>query len=531
MIDETVAARRPRGYPRKLMGTVATILVLGAVAVLLVGCTGSSTNTGASKTGAAGGVLTVGLSGSGSSLDPGIDTLGATQAVRALAYEPLIYIDPSTGNSLPALATSWQYLGTGNKSFELRLREGARFADGSPVNAEAVKVWLTYWSAKNPFSSIVGKIDNITTTGQYIVTIDLNLPNPNLPYLLSEQFSAGAVASPNSVEHPSDLASGTNGAGPYVADRSQTQPGDHYTYVPNDYYFNKSKIAFSKVIVKVISNTTTMLQAATTGQVDVASGDVATADAAAGAGLTVSAASGQTWGLAFTDIGGKIASPLNDVRVRRALNYAVDRAAIVSAIFGKYATPRSEIFTVDGYDPNFENYYNYDPVKARTLLAEAGYPDGFTVRALTCSCFGNQGTPFAQAMSKYFEAVGVNLDIVSATTSTEYNKTGLSGTYAAVFGGSSFPMTRGVYSTWLGVNSPLNFAHYDQRPLEMAYQLGAAAQDPSIDFRAMWREATQDGRWVIVGTLSTLWYSAKNIGGVGISNKVQFPVATAWYRK
>jgi peptide/nickel transport system substrate-binding protein len=138
------------------------------------------------------------------------------------------------------------------------------------------------------------------------------------------------------------------------------------------YYYHHAAIRFSKVVVRVIPSPASMLEAMTTGQVDVAQGTTSTADAAAAfAGIDVLYASQAVGGLWFLDRSGTLSPPIADVRVRRALNYAIDRRAITESLIGRYGEPTSEVITTDGFDPEFQDYYEYDPARARALLAEA----------------------------------------------------------------------------------------------------------------------------------------------------------------
>ena len=93
----------------------------------------------------------------------------------------------------------------------------------------------------------------------------------------------GTVAyptSPRAIAHPKLFNNETYGEGPYVLDPSQTVTGDHYTFVPNKFYYDPTQIRFKKVIVKVIASKASILQALETHEIDIADGDVTTASAA-----------------------------------------------------------------------------------------------------------------------------------------------------------------------------------------------------------------------------------------------------------
>src|ERR1700722_11367865 len=124
-------------------------------------------------------------------LNPAIDI---DDDVLSLAYASIIHITPS-GQSAPGLATSWGYVGNGNRTFEFTLRNNARFSDGTPVTAQAVKRWMIYFSsAPGAFAKNI-PCSSIQTVGRWKVVIHLSTPTPIMPYLLSEPDMSGFVGS------------------------------------------------------------------------------------------------------------------------------------------------------------------------------------------------------------------------------------------------------------------------------------------------------------------------------------------------
>ena len=116
-----------------------------------------------------------------------------------------------------------------------------------------------------------------------------------------------------------------------MLDASASAAGSVYTFVPNKYYYDKSAIRFKKIVARVITTPSTMLDAVRTGQVQFAYGDATTAKAAAGvSGVEVEAAPTQAYVLNL-DNGGGSAPPLANVKVRQALNYAINRKTLAAA--------------------------------------------------------------------------------------------------------------------------------------------------------------------------------------------------------
>src|SRR5262249_36689518 len=267
----------------------------------------------------------------------------------------------------PGLAVEWHFLktkagsGRANKDFELTLRRNARYSDGTLVTAAGVKTWLLYVAgAGGPQASDFGPIASVETTGKWSLVVHLRSPNPSARTELSNDSNWGVAQSPKCVADPSKLATQTCGAGRYMLAPAQSVTNDHYTLVPNPYYYDKSNQYWSKVVIKIIPTASSQLQALETGQVDVTGGDPSTAKAAEAAGFKVlHAPSGVQ--IFSIDVGGAKVKALADARVRQALNYAINRKLIAAAIVGKYGSPTAEAAPAEGYDPKVERVYSYNP--------------------------------------------------------------------------------------------------------------------------------------------------------------------------
>jgi ABC-type transport system substrate-binding protein len=108
------------------------------------------------------------------------------------------------------------------------------------------------------------------------------------------------------------------------------------------------------------------------------------------------------------------------------MNYAIPRKTIARALFGKYATPTSSpYFGSPGSDPKYDNYYSYDPAKARALLAAAGYPHGFTVKILSLGDWFDASfrvNDLTTIIAKYLGAVGIKVEVTLPATVSDYSK-------------------------------------------------------------------------------------------------------------
>jgi peptide/nickel transport system substrate-binding protein len=513
---------------RTAMRAVVACILMTVPLAACDGASGANTETGK--------VLTIGVTTALPSFDPTKNGNGPMTVLFSLPYEPLIHLRED-GKLGPGLAKSWRYVGTGNMTFELELRPDAKFSDGTAVTAATVKTWLDYFAgAQAALATAMGPVRSVEAIGQWTVRIHLAEPNPMVAYALTEGFNWGLVASPKAVAAPASLGNQPAGAGPYQLDASQTVANDHYTFVPNPYYFARSEVRYTKIVVRIITSQNTMLQAIKSGQIDIAQGDVTTADAATAAGINVLHAMWETDGITFLDRSGTLSKPLADVRVRQAMNYAIDRKAITDALMGKYGKPTSQMQTVDGYDPAYENYYPYDPAKARRLLAEAGYARGFTftVVDLAAGVAGNTGEPLTQAIAKYLSEVGIKLDIQTSATGADWFRKVLSGSYPA------FTWTRGGDPMWLfwGValkrGAVLNQHGWQDPKLDSLRDAGARAQaaNASTQWKEMSRRIVTQADFLPVFQFSRFWYVNDKVGGFSIiSNYPATPSPTTWYPK
>jgi peptide/nickel transport system substrate-binding protein len=454
---------------RLLSRGVARACVTAALfgALVVSGCGGgggkpssSGDPSSTAKTSAGGGgartdaTLRIGVQSAPVNLNPAKDNANSFSMVRWLSNDSIVRAR-GDGTYGPGLATTFAYVGSGNTRFRFTLRHDARFSDGSPVTAAAVKAWLDYFKkTAGPTSSQI-PLESVKTQGRWTVELTLSRPMANLPRLLSGLYNWGLVSS---LKDPASLSRRTDGAGPYVLEPSETVPGNTYTYVPNKEFYDTKQIKWGKVVVKVIANSSTMLQALQSGQLDVAQGDVATAKAAESAGLTVKAAPPQVFlEFTFLDRQGELLKPLADVRVRQALNYAVDRKPITEALVGKFGTPTSVGFAVTPAASDLKDPYPYDPDKAKRLLAEAGYPNGFTLPVVAQGAFAGQiPDAMTHAVADQLSRVGINLKITTAATTAEFLQKALGGS-VPVFQ-NNWPVddvlavVRGVFDPDGGVN-------------------------------------------------------------------------------
>ncbi|MEV7610955.1 ABC transporter substrate-binding protein [Microbacterium sp. NPDC089320] len=364
----------------------------------------------------------------------------AAQWYVDLAYSPLIQ-SSSDGTLRPGLATEWEYIGEGNTQFRLTLREGVTFADGSALTAEGVKQHLEYVKAAGgQMSGVLATLESIDTPDELTVELTFSTGNPELPFYFSQGgVGLADVISPTGLENTDSLGTMTAGAGPYVLDAQATIANDTYVYVPNENYWDEENIHWSKVTIKVIPNLSSTLNAMKSGQIDFTTGDYTTATEAEKAGLQVHFVPNVFSGLNLLDREGTLVPALGDQRVRQAINHAIDREAIVEALYGKWGSATTQTTHGVGYVEALDDRYEYDPEKAKDLLAEAGYPDGFTLPVVSAPFFN--GDTMVQAIAGQLSEVGITVEADSKADVNEYVTKMASGEYpAAWIGFGTLPM-------------------------------------------------------------------------------------------
>lgn len=422
------------------------------------------------------GTLRIGSNSAVATLDPARAGNGDPIALfYEMAYESLVTKMPD-GSYGPGLATEFGYTDNENKVFELTLRDGVRFSDGGALTAEGVKAfWEYYGVAGGPMAKRLEYFESVDVTGPLSLRINLARSNPILPYYFMQRAMMGAIISPLALENPEPLGTSTAGAGQYMLDPDQTITGQTYTYVRNPTYWNPGAQNWEKVVIQVIPDANAMLSALRAGQIDYAMGSPRTAVAAAEAGLDVYSAPDGFAEVQFLDRNGQNFAPLSDIRVRQALSMSIRRDALARALFGETGQGNQQLTVPggDGWSEENTNYYPYDLDRARELLAEAGYPDGFTMPMICSNLQPNQDQG-AQAIAAEWSRIGVTVDLTIPSSFNEFATTAF--TFPAMqfhFGNSG--AWNMVDQTHFGWGNPLNVHDAE---LERLFAEVSAEPDP-----------------------------------------------------
>lgn len=382
--------------------------------------------------------LTIALAVSPTSIDP---ALASPPAAVWPAYEPLIYRD-NDGSLVPALATDWQYLDDENQVFEITLREDVLFADGDELTPEAVKASLERFLSlpDNPDIRYTGDVGSIEVTGENTLVINFDTPNPAAAVALTQDYKYGLIISPTGLSDVDALGSQTHGAGQYVLVPDETVDGSTYVYEPNENYWNQDAVKFSRITYNVLPDTASQLSALQSSQADIvwdtSADNVQTAE---DAGFQYVSAGGVIQGI-FAVTRDK--DPLDDPLVREAFRYAIDRDAIVEAVYSGLGSPAYSLFGpgTDGYsDPE---PIAYDPQRSKELLAQAGYPDGVQIQLLSSSGW-DPNSLLASALQQQLAEGGFEVELVTVGTGLSDFITPL---YAMTYATAQFGLSAGADS-------------------------------------------------------------------------------------
>lgn len=355
---------------KTILGIVAAATVVG---LALAGCSGGADPADDATPH----VLTLGATVDAASWDPADAEFGNRIQYLQPVYDSLLHITPELEIE-PWLATSFEYNDDATE-LTLELRDDVVFSDGEAFDADAAKANLEHFKTGTGQNSItLGAVESIEVTGDYSLVLSLTAPDPAL--LRNLALVSGMQASPAALDDP-DLKTTPVGSGPYLLDASGTTTGSQYTYTRNPDYWNAEAYPFDEIVIKPLSDLTARLNALKSGEIDAALADAKSAGEAEASGLTVNTIQGDWQGLFIVDRDGTKVPALADPRVRQAINYALDGDGILTSLRLDQGESTTQIFspTSLAYDASLDDAYPFDPEKARELLAEAGYPDGFTI--------------------------------------------------------------------------------------------------------------------------------------------------------
>lgn len=325
-------------------------------------------------------------------------------------WDGLIYRDPITNEYKGNLATSWEWID--DLTLEFKLREGVTFHNGEAFNADDVVYTVNFVADEAngvKTQRNVSWMKSAEKIDDYTVRILLKAPFP-----AAIEFLSGPVSMyPNEYYAevgPTGMGLKPIGTGPYKA--AEVVPGQHFVLEKNEDYFDgpKGQPEISRVDIRTIPDINTQMAEMFSGSLDLIW--QVPADQAEKLGemdqFTNVNESTMRIGYLTLDAAGRTGAdnPFTKRKVRQAVAHAIDRDAIVNALLkGKSKVISSACFPSQFGCEQDLTTYEYNPEKAKALLAEAGYADGFTTEY-----YAYRNRDYAEAIAGYLNAVGITVD-------------------------------------------------------------------------------------------------------------------------
>ncbi len=376
-------------------------LLLGGTLALLPGALAAQPRVG--------GTLVYAAGADPDSLDPANTDSNPGEAIGRMMNNFLVRFDANL-KLKPDLATSWTQSKDG-LTWTFKLRKGVKFHDGTPFNAEAVRYnFERFLGPEKPLKAslhtpIIKSVDVVDES-----TVRFNLKVPFAFFLNNLAHSATAIVSPAAHQKwGKDLTLHPVGTGPFKF--VDWVRGDHITLARNDDYF-EGKPRLDQIVIKTVREDSARVLGLEAGDYDliVRIPPEEVGRLTRNEKLRIEADQSNRALRIGINASRK---PFDDVRVRQALNYAVDKESIVKNIYQGLAMviPTMVGPLNTGYAPI--KGYPYDPAKAKKLLAEAGYPTGFKAALWTPKGRYLKDFELAQAVQQQLQAVGVEVSFQS----------------------------------------------------------------------------------------------------------------------
>ena len=439
----------------------APLAVLAAAALTLSACAQSERDSsGGGEGGESGGTFTFGAAGAPEVFDPFYASDGETFRITRQIFEGLVEVKPGSAELGPGLATEWEPSEDG-KDWTFTLREGVKFSDGEPLNAEAVCANFErmanqneaaqsgpaeYWAYSTGGFGKDSLYAGCEVKDEQNVVISVKRATSKFPALLS--LSSFAIQSPKALEEGNANDVKTQGQGFVYPENSKNPVGtgpylfEEYdeanktvTIVRNDDYWGE-KAKTEKIVFKIIPDESTRRQELEAGSID--GYDLPNPVDWKGledAGNQVEIR--DAFNILYMGFNPEANPALKDVKVRKAINYAIDRESLVKAQLPEGATAASQFMpeAVSGYNKDLQPY-PHDVDKAKQLLKEAG-AENLTLQF----AYPSQVTrPYMPNPQKLHEALANNLEeagITVKTTTKPWN------------GGYLDNVDAGAYDAWL----------------------------------------------------------------------------------
>lgn len=507
----------------KLRSTVLSFLL--SLTVVATACAPATPAPAAPAPGPAAPVLaddqrfTIGASSIPSTLDPAVNIAGTVR--RFEIFETLVILKEDGSGVEPMLATDWRSVDA--TTWRFTLRRDSRFHDGTQLTAnDVVYSWnrLKNPALRSPIPGYFPSIVDITAPDLSTIEVTTRTPDP----VLVKRISMLAIVPRAYVERVGDqeFSNKPIGSGPFRLKEFRSE--DRLVLSRWDEHpWRKPKL--TEIVVRMIPDGTARFTGLRTGELDYASGlsiEHAELLRREGMGLdlqgpAVAGALLDTWGVDGTNVG-----PIADRRVRQAINYAIDRETLAKTIYRGLSEPAGYLIPagINGHDPNLKPY-TYDPARARQLLAQAGYPNGFTID-MEFIIASPETQPTVLYLQSQLKAVGIEVNLLPIEIGVFREKIYKLRPIAPMyFGGlGAGPFVDGDWLlTWFWSDNKQFGKRFNNPEFDRVYVQSVQEMDPQRR-EALMRQAAailqEDPGWLGVVTTYGVSGYAKNLQGLKV---------------
>jgi ABC-type transport system substrate-binding protein len=453
------------------------------------------------------------------SLDPAIGTGPFQHPIQAM-YDGLVAWNEKM-EAVPSLATAWEPSADG-KAWTFKLRSGIKFHDGSPFNSQAVKATIDHILDKDTASgrrSSYTLIKEVQTPDDGTVRFVTDPPTPDFPFLMAD--GSAKIISPTALQKfGKDLGRNPVGTGPYKF--VEWVPNQHVVAEVNpDYWGPKPKV--KRFVYRPIPEASGRVVALRTGEADVVLG-IPPADVEALKGdsnLTIQITPGLTIVEAEP---AQSKPPFDDLRVRQALNMALDKDAMIKSVMRGMAYPLNSP-SIPGLWGTFDfEPVKFDPDGAKKLLAEAGYPNGHDITMIYTSGRWPGDDQIAEAMQGYWNNVGLRTTLrkvaeaerTALTRTNPDTRAGQLGFFVKTSAYVDYHLFRMYHSSATNIEGTAQRTAYGNPQVDKLIEQEQATFDPEKRLPIL--KQAQELIWkdqplVFLFLLSNIWGQRKNVSG------------------
>lgn len=469
--------------------------------------------------GATDGALIVGTETDIEGFDPGHAGALATTRVLNTVLEGLVKYEPGTVELIPLLATEVPSLENGGitedgLTYTFKLREGVTFHDGAAFNAEAVKMSyqrlydkeFEFYDSTNTSGFFLTSLTSVDVIDDF--TVSFTLEAPNAAFVELSNIFAGKILSPKAIQElpPEQWAEGSYGTGPFKL--KNWEKGVVIELERNEEYWGE-KPALKSLYFRPIPEPTARVAALLNNEVDMIVVVPPDAIESIKSNPDLVYEQGPSLHYWFIQLN-TAAPPFDDVRVRQAVNYAVNKEGLANDILAGSAVPATQPMPAANwsYNPEIEGY-PYDPEKARALLEEAGYGDGLSLNMIIPQSGSGMMVPVQ--MNEYIQGnlrdVGIEVQIQSYEWVSYLGIWGAGLTDEITMGNQSIMASEPYVADFLlagsfvPANGGWNIGYYDNP--EVSALLAEALISPDREVRKesyfpAWEMITEDAPWIFV---------------------------------